>query len=57
MDEAVRLELTYINDALLGLSKMVFIAEYSEEIDLGEVACLIVACQEKLRALLRKHEI
>ena len=57
MDETVRLELTYINDALLGLSKMVFIAEYSEEIDLGEVACLIVACQEKLRALLKKHEI
>ncbi len=57
MDERTRLELTYINDALFGLSKMVFIAEYSDDIDIGEVACLIVACQEKLKAVLDKNQV
>ena len=57
MDERTRLELTYINDALFGLSKMVFIAEYSDDIDIGEVACLIVACQEKLKSLIDRNAI
>ncbi len=57
MNEVIRLELTYINDALLGLSKMVFIAEYSDEIDVGEIACLIVACQEKLKSLIDRNAI
>ncbi len=57
MHEATRLELTYVNDALFGLSKMVFISEYSDQIDIGEVACLIVACQEKLKAVLDKNQV
>lgn len=57
MDDATRLELTYINDALAGLTKMIFLSEYTQDIDVGEVACLVLACQEKLKSLISRHDI
>ena len=57
MDEAIYLELTYINNTSVGLSKIILTAEYKDKIEAVEVAYAIVVRQKKLKSLIDRNMI